>query len=51
MNAKTVAQQGYRGFRRGKVIVIPGLKNKLMAFSVRFSPRFVVRKLVKRFQA
>jgi uncharacterized protein len=51
MDAKTVARAGYRSFRRGKVIVIPGLKNKLIAFSVRFSPRFVVRKLVKRLQS
>ena len=27
MDAKAVAALGYRGFRRGKVIVIPGLKN------------------------
>ena len=47
MDAKTVAQVGYRGFRRGKVIVIPGLKNKLGAFAVRLGPRFVVRKVVK----
>jgi hypothetical protein len=51
MNAKTVAQAGYRGFRRGKVVVIPGLTNKLGAFSVRFVPRAWVRKLVKRFQS
>jgi len=51
MNAKTVAQAGYRGFRRGKVIVIPGLTNKLGAFSVRFVPRAWVRKLVKRLQS
>ena len=50
MDAKTVAEVGYRGFRRGKVIVIPGLKNKLGAFAVRLGPRFVVRKLVKRLQ-
>jgi len=51
MNAKTVAQAGYRGFRCGKVIVIPGLTNKLGAFSVRFVPRAWVRKLVKRLQS
>ncbi len=47
MNAATVARAGYAGFRRGKVIVIPGLRNRLIAFSVRFSPRAVVRKIVK----
>ena len=50
MDAATVARRGYRGFRRGKVIVVPGLKNKLGAFSVRFAPRSFVRKLVRRFQ-
>jgi uncharacterized protein len=50
MDSKTVAQRGYRGFRRGKVIVIPGLKNKLGAFAVRLGPRSFVRKLVKRLQ-
>ncbi len=47
MNAATVARAGYAGFRAGKVIVIPGIRNKLVAFSVRFSPRFAVRKIVK----
>lgn len=50
MDAKTVAQLGYRGFRRGRVIVIPGFKNKLGAFAVRLVPRVFVRKLVKRLQ-
>jgi short-subunit dehydrogenase len=50
MDAATVARRGYRGFRRGKVIVVPGLKNKLGAFAVRFAPRSFVRKLVKRLQ-
>jgi len=51
MDARTVAAIGYRGFRRGKVIVIPGLKNRLGAFSVRFAPRSFVRKLTKRLQS
>ena len=50
MDARTVAQAGYRGFRRGKVIVIPGWTNRLGAFSVRLGPRAFVRKLVKRLQ-
>jgi len=36
--------------RRGRVIVIPGVKNKLAAFAVRLAPRILVRKLVKRLQ-
>jgi uncharacterized protein len=50
MDARTVAETGYRGFRRGRVIVVPGWKNKLGAFAVRLGPRFVVRRLVKRLQ-
>jgi short-subunit dehydrogenase len=48
MDVKTVAAIGYRGFRRGKVIVVPGLSNWLAAFAVRFVPRVVVRKVTKR---
>jgi short-subunit dehydrogenase len=51
MDVKDVAQAGYRGFRRSKVIVVPGLRNKLGAFSIRFAPRILVRKMVKRLQS
>lgn len=47
-DAKRVAKSGYVGFRRGKAIVIPGLKNKLGAFGVRLGPRWLVRKIVTR---
>jgi len=50
MDVQTVARAGYRGFRRGQVIVIPGLKNRFGAFSVRLAPRWLVRKIVKRLQ-
>ena len=50
MDAGAVARRGYRGFRRGKVIVVPGLKNKLGTLAVRLVPRRLVRKLVKRLQ-
>ena len=46
-DAKTVARAGYRGFRRGRLLVIPGLWNKLGAVAVRFTPRLLVRKFVK----
>ena len=45
MSAGKVAQAGYHGFRRGKVIVVPGLRNKLLAFGVRLVPRLVARKI------
>jgi short-subunit dehydrogenase len=45
MDAAVVARAGYRGYRAGRAIVIPGIKNKLGAFSVRLTPRIVVRKI------
>ena len=39
MEAKTVARAGYQGLLKGKTMVIPGLRNWLVAESVRFSPR------------
>jgi uncharacterized protein len=45
MSAEAVAKAGHRAFRRGKVIVVPGLRNKLVAFSVRLSPRFMVARI------
>lgn len=42
MDAKTVARDGYRGLMAGKVIVISGFRNWLLAESVRFSPRRLV---------
>jgi short-subunit dehydrogenase len=50
-DAKSVAQAGYRGFRRGKLLVIPGVMNKLGAFAGRFVPRAWPRKIAKRLQA
>ena len=47
MDAGLVARSGYRGFRRGKLLVVPGLTNKLGAFAVRFAPRIVARKVAK----
>jgi short-subunit dehydrogenase len=44
MSAERVARDGYRGLRRGRTIVIPGLVNKVMsAVSRRLSPRFTAR--------
>ena len=50
MDQATVARAGYRGLRRGDVIVVPGVLNKAMVASVRFTPRAVVRKLVHSLQ-
>jgi uncharacterized protein len=51
MDARTVAEAGYRGLMAGKTIVIPGLKNKLLAQSIRISPRSMVTKTVRNMQA
>ncbi len=48
MDSAAVAQAGYRAFCAGRAIVVPGTKNKLGAFAVRFAPRSVVRKLTAR---
>ncbi len=46
MDAETVAEAGYRGMRRGRRIVIPGLMNRLTPLSVRLAPRMLVTRLV-----
>ena len=48
--SESVAKVGYRGMMNGKAIVIPGLGNKLLAFSIRFSPRGIVGKIVRYLQ-
>lgn len=48
MSAAAVARAGYCGFNRGKVLVMPGLRNRIGAMLVRLSPRSLVRKVVKR---
>ncbi|MEA5617305.1 SDR family oxidoreductase [Cronbergia sp. UHCC 0137] len=50
MDAQTVAQLGYRGLMQGKIIIIPGLINRLLAKSVKFFPRSLVTKFVRNMQ-
>ena len=42
MKAADVAQAGFSGLMQNKKIVIPGLINKILAFTVRFTPRSVM---------
>lgn len=42
MDAKTVAEDGYRALMAGKTVAISGFRNWLVAESVRFAPRKVV---------
>jgi short-subunit dehydrogenase len=50
MSAAEVAQAGYRGFGRGEVTVIPGLRNRLLTVLVRAAPRRLVPAIVRRLQ-
>jgi short-subunit dehydrogenase len=47
MDARIVAERGYRGMKKGKAIVITGLLNKILVQSVRLAPRAIVRKVTK----
>jgi short-subunit dehydrogenase len=48
MSPAEVARIGYEGWKRGKVLVVPGLSNRMGMAVVRFSPRPMVRRVVKR---
>ncbi len=50
MDARTVAEDGYRGMIAGKPVVISGFKNWLLAQSVRFSPRRLVTAIARKVQ-
>ena len=48
MSAEAVAVAGYRAFRRGKLLVVPGALNWLGTFGNRFVPRAVGRQIARR---
>ena len=50
LDAGKVAWAGYRGLRRGKVLVVPGLRNKFIVAATRVVPRAWVRKAVATIQ-
>jgi len=50
MEASDVAETGYRALMKGKTTIIPGLRNKMLAFSVRLGPRKLLPSIVRRFQ-
>jgi len=50
MDARTVAEDGYRALIARKPLVISGFKNWLLAQSVRFSPRRVVTTIARKIQ-
>ena len=51
MDAARVARAGHDGLRKGRTLVIPGLLNQALAFSVRLSPRVLVTKVSGYLQA
>lgn len=50
MDAKSVADIGYHSLMTNKTVVIPGLKHKVLAASVRLAPRKLVTKIVRNMQ-
>jgi uncharacterized protein len=50
MKSKDVALAGYKGMMAGKGLVIPGVLNKTIAMSVRFSPRKLVTAISRSLQ-
>lgn len=50
MDPARVARAGYRGMMRGKRLVIPGTRNRMGAFFVRFVPLGMAANIVRRLQ-
>jgi short-subunit dehydrogenase len=50
MSAAEVADIGYRAFLKGKALVIPGYRNKVLAQAIRVSPRALVRRIARLLQ-
>lgn len=49
-SARKVAEFGYKAMMSGKAVAIPGIKNSIMAASVRFIPRSIVVRAAKKIQ-
>lgn len=49
-SSRLVAEYGYKAMMKGKAVAIQGLKNRIMATSVRFLPRSLVVEAVRRIQ-
>jgi short-subunit dehydrogenase len=49
-SAASVAAYGVKAMNKGGVVAVPGFMNKMMAASIRVSPRPVVRRMVHRMQ-
>jgi short-subunit dehydrogenase len=51
MTSRDVARIGYRGLMRGQRLVIPGAKNKLLAWATRLGPRRLNAAIAKKLNA
>jgi len=49
-SAADVAGFGVKAMQRGDAVAVPGAMNKIMAASVRLTPRPVIRRLVRKMQ-
>jgi len=49
-SAADVAAYGVKAMQRGDAVAVPGAMNKIMAASVRLTPRPVIRRLVRKMQ-
>jgi short-subunit dehydrogenase len=47
MTAEQVAAVGYKALKRGQPVIVPGLFNSLMTFSIRLTPRSLVTRISK----
>ena len=50
-SATDVARYGVTAMQRGDAVAVPGVMNKVMAASVRFTPRPLIRRIVHKMQA
>ncbi len=50
MDARTVALAGYRGLMQGRSLVIPGVRNRVLAGLTRVVPRQITLEIVRRIQ-
>ena len=46
MDAEEVAKICYKDFNRGRLIIIPGMKNKLLVIGNKLLPRNISRKII-----
>jgi uncharacterized protein len=51
VDAAAVAAAGYEGLERGRIVIIPGLANKILALGVRVVPRAWVAAVIRKMQA